>query len=235
MPGRSENDPLTDSSVTVLRRCVINPSEKENYDDVFLGPLDLAFTAVPTNVITVYLNKDTSTVRGIIDANMFKAAYARALDYYPVLSGRLDENPNTGRRWIRSVGVAGAEFIEATCAKRLDQIAAANKSGRVFVSQLPGGSNALLCDFVPFDKEFVYKNALMSVQLTTFACGGVTLGYHVMHAVCDGTGTFNFIRDVAELYRKLCRALDSANPDSLSPEYLSDFCKQISLNDPTAD
>lgn len=95
---------------------------------------------------------------------------------------------------------------EQSCLKRdvknvrLDDIE--SKSNRLLLTDLPDSGNALL---PPFDStiEGVCRDPILAIQHTRFACGSVALGIRIHHIACDACGFFQFVRDLAQLYRAL--------------------------------
>ncbi|KAE8164134.1 transferase family-domain-containing protein [Aspergillus tamarii] len=170
-----------------------------------LGPGDhLVFPFVPIQVIFIYRNSpikggiDSKTTE-IISAERLRRALSIVLDYYPHLTGRLHFNPSSKVPEIAALGT-GAELLEAQCSSRLDDIASASTSGRILMPNLPASGNTLLPPFDP-TMEGVCRDPLVAIKHTRFACGGVSLGIRLHHIVCDAHGFFQFVRDLAELYR----------------------------------
>ncbi|KAL6849657.1 hypothetical protein ACO1O0_009200 [Amphichorda felina] len=164
----------------------------------------------------------------IIPAARLRRAISRLLDHYPHLTGRLHFNADSNTPEITALGT-GVELLEACCDGRLDKMAGQTSSGRILVTNLPGGGNALLAPFDP-TTEGVCRDPILSIQHTRFACGGVALGVRLHHIVCDAQGFFTFMNHLAEVYRGLesepCPTLAQPpeirsifrGPNALSPE-----------------
>ncbi|KAE8415993.1 transferase [Aspergillus pseudocaelatus] len=170
-----------------------------------LGPGDhLVFPFVPIQVIFIYRNSpisggvDSKTTE-IIPAERLRRALSMVLDYYPHLTGRLHFNPSSKVPELGALGT-GAELLEAQCSSRLDDIASASTSGRILMPHLPASGNTLLPLFDP-TMAGVCRHPLVAIKHTRFACGGVSLGIRLHHIVCDAHGFFQFVRDLAEIYR----------------------------------
>ncbi|KAB8225148.1 transferase [Aspergillus novoparasiticus] len=172
-----------------------------------LGPGDhLVLPFVPIQVVFIYKNSPT---RGdvefknteIIPAERLHHALSIVLDWYPHLTGRIQFNPSSKAPEITALGT-GAELLEAQCSSRLDDIASASTSGRILMPNLPQSGNGLLPAF-DATMEGVCRDPLVSIKHTRFACGCVSLGIRLHHIVCDAHGFFQFVRDLAEIYRGL--------------------------------
>ncbi|KAF4545927.1 uncharacterized protein LTHEOB_4579 [Lasiodiplodia theobromae] len=142
----------------------------------------------------------------IISVVRLRQALALLLDYYPHLTGRLQINETDGTPEISSLGT-GALLLEAKCPAPLDEFCSqpdvtGSSASRILVTNLPGRGNALLAPFDP-SLEGVCRDPIFTIQHTRFACGGVTLGVRLHHIVCDSDGFFQFVHDLAEIYRHL--------------------------------
>ncbi|KAJ6607038.1 transferase family-domain-containing protein [Mycena sp. CBHHK59/15] len=62
-----------------------------------------------------------------------------------------------------------------------------------------------------------HRDPIFTVQHTRFACGGVALGVRLLHTVCDADGFFQFVRDLAELYRGVRSSEINDDPTSGIP------------------
>lgn len=130
---------------------------------------------------------------------------SRVLDYYPHLTGRLCINPESesGAHQINNLG-SGAELLHAECQSELRDFTSttANDNEEVELLKLPDGGNDLLAPY-DMDIESVCNGPVMTVQHTSFACGGVSLGIRILHTINDAAGFFKFVSDLAEIYRSL--------------------------------
>ncbi|KAJ1261548.1 hypothetical protein BS78_09G038000 [Paspalum vaginatum] len=109
--------------------------------------------------------------------------------YYP-LAGRLRETE--GRKLVVDCTGEGVLFVEADADARLVELQAGVAFPWIdlFLSDVEGSSGVLNCP-------------LLLIQVTRLLCGGVVFALRVNHAVCDATGTAQFISAVAELARGL--------------------------------
>lgn len=224
------------STVTVLARyplqCADDASLRRIESPMRLGPLDQAVPPfVPVAVVFVYESSSSPSPslpsppnggRELIPIERLRRALARVLDYYPHLTGRIAFNPQDQTPEIDRLG-AGAQLVSAQCDAPLDAFRAAAPAAddddgvapRLLLLNLPGsGGNALLAPFDP-SMEGVCRDPILTVQHTRFACGGVALGVRLLHMVCDADGYFQFVRDLAQLYRALGAAGATGAPVQL--------------------
>ncbi|CDM37234.1 hypothetical protein DTO013E5_8390 [Penicillium roqueforti] len=178
-----------------------------------LGPMDHIVPAMLTiEGIFVYRKPAKFVGDNFLTIERLKVAASHLLDYYPHLTGRLQQNPVSQALEIGSLG-AGAELWEAQCPRRLSSIAVSAFSARILVTFLPDSGNAVLPIFHS-TMGAVSHNPIFAIQHTRFGCGGVALGIRVHHQVCDATGFMQLVRDLAEIYRQL---RDSSPPTLISP------------------
>lgn len=185
-----------------------------------LGPMDHTVSSMLTiEAILVYRKPKTVSDDNFLLVERLRVAASHLLDYYPHLTGRLQQNPVTQAPEIGSLGT-GAELWEAQCPRRLVSIAVSALSARILVCHLPDSGNALLPIFYS-TMGSVSHNPIFAIQHTRFGCGGVALGIRVHHQVCDATGFMQLVRDLAEIYKQL---RDSSPPTLVSPpEIFSHF------------
>ncbi|CAG8896913.1 unnamed protein product [Penicillium egyptiacum] len=178
-----------------------------------LGPMDHTVPAMLTiEAILVYRKPAKLPDDNFLPVERLNLAASHLLDYYPHLTGRLQQNPVSQAPEIGNLA-AGAELWEAQCPRRLASIAASALSARILVIHLPDSGNALLPIFHS-TMGAVSHNPIFGIQHTRFGCGGVALGIRVHHQVCDATGFMQLVRDLAEIYRQL---RDSSPPTLISP------------------
>ncbi|KAJ6177815.1 hypothetical protein N7519_008276 [Penicillium mononematosum] len=178
-----------------------------------LGPMDHTVPAMLTiEAILVYRKPTNLPDDNFLPVERLNLAVSHLLDYYPHLTGRLQQNAESLAPEIGSLG-AGAELWEAQCPRRLVSIAESALSARILVIRLPDSGNALLPIFHS-TMGAVSHNPIFGIQHTRFGCGGVALGIRVHHQVCDATGFMQLVRDLAEIYKQL---RDSSPPTLISP------------------
>ncbi|CAG8947258.1 unnamed protein product [Penicillium salamii] len=192
-----------------------------------LGPMDyIVPSTLPIEVVFIYKKPRSLPADRFFVVDRLKQAISHLLDYYPHLTGRLQLHPKTHAPQIGHLG-AGVDFWEASCSTALRNIAASSLSGRIITPKLPGYGDALLPIFHATVGS-ISHNAILAVQHTRFACGGVSLGIRIHHQVCDTQGFFQVVRDLAEIYRQL---RDSAPPTLIyPPEIRSHFRSSSELS-----
>ncbi|KAJ5173646.1 Transferase [Penicillium coprophilum] len=181
-----------------------------------LGPMDHIVPKMLTiEAIFVWKKPTTLPEDDFFPIERLKVAASHLLDYYPHLTGRLQQNPVSQAPEIGSLGT-GAEIWEAKCARKLRNIVASALSGRILVIKLPDSGNALLPIFHA-TMGAVSHDPIFAMQHTRFGCGGVALGIRVHHLVCDATGFMQLVRDLADIYKQL---RDSSPPTLISPPHI---------------
>ncbi|KAJ5783209.1 hypothetical protein N7457_004983 [Penicillium paradoxum] len=177
-----------------------------------LGPMDhLVFPSVPIEVVFVYESPHANLASPLLSpcellpVPKLQRALSRLLDYYPHLTGRLQFDPDSRAAEISQIGT-GAELLVAHCELRLkDLTTMGHGNGRILMTSLPDCGNALTPPFDP-TIEGVCHDPIFAVQRTGFSCGGVVLGIRLHHIVCDASGFFQLVRNLAEIYRNLAHS-----------------------------
>jgi hypothetical protein len=171
-----------------------------------LGPIDnltLPFSLIGVNYI--YKKQSSEPATGeLIPVSRLRQALEHLLDYYPHLTGRL-QLIQPDRSQFPTIGNLGkgAELVVAECSTTLDEVAARDGAqGRILAENLPDYGRALLTQ-PECTIEGIQRDPILMVQHTRFACGGVSLSITLHHMVCDGYGYFQFVRDLAQIYRVL--------------------------------
>ncbi|KAF7374806.1 Anthranilate N-benzoyltransferase protein 3-like protein [Mycena sanguinolenta] len=218
------------NSVTVISRRTVLCSDESSWkalgDSPFsLGPFDQIAGFVPIQIVWVYAQSNPSVE--LIPLERLQRGLGRLLDYYPQLSGRLQINSSNGTREIARFNT-GAELLEARCNQELDAFSSPSPSSPesrcILLQNLPAAGNALLA---PFDAtpEGVYRDPILAVQHTRFACGSVALGVRAHHTICDGDGFFQLVRDLAELYRGLQSS--ETTPSLVHPPHIRPYMSEL--------
>jgi len=168
---------------------------------------------IPTAVVFIY----KATIHNVIPTDRLQRALARVLDYYPHLTGRLLLDKSTGSRYITKLG-EGAELLLAETTTTLKD----HRTGdtRLILDRLPGQGNDLLPPFDP-SEEAVCSSPLLTIQHTRFADGSVALGVRGLHTVCDASGLFQFMQDLAGIYRGLSAGEESTAARRCPPHITS--------------
>ncbi|KAK3119100.1 hypothetical protein QOZ80_9BG0713830 [Eleusine coracana subsp. coracana] len=144
------------------------------------------------HVASVFFYRGGVRDDGADPAAVIRRALGEALvPYYP-LAGRLREVVES-RRLVVDCSGEGVVFVEADADVRLVELEAA------------GLRPPYPCvDQLLFNNVIEPNNGpLLLIQVTRLLCGGFVLGFHINHAICDGTGIAQFMSAVAELARGL--------------------------------
>ncbi|KAG3115724.1 hypothetical protein PI124_g5785 [Phytophthora idaei] len=214
-------DPLSLVTVTAQfpLQCADEASLQGLESPILLGPLDQrSLLAIPLAVVFVYRQTE-SPVEELVPIHTFRRALERLLNYYPHLTGRILIGPDNKSPRIKQIG-AGAKLVSAQCSEPLRSFESVADNGqpgsspRLIVPNLPGGGNTLLPEFDPTEAGAAH-DAILTVQHTRFACGGVAIALRLRHIICDAAGFFQLSRDMAQLYRGL-RDLDQGRHVELS-------------------
>jgi len=143
-----------------------------------------------------------------MDGGRMKDALRKLLQFYPHLTGRLRRDESNGSATLEyrtgdglshaTDGVfGGVPFVTATSNASLSELPLTASHYRMSTDLPP--SLKLISDY-DFQQALSYPP--MSIQFTRFACGGVCIGVHLHHYVCDGEGFFSqLMRDWTEVYR----------------------------------
>jgi hypothetical protein len=196
--------------VRILSRDLITSSDPSTYESIGifrLGPLDqLVLTFVPVAVVYVYSAPPrTDDSRPTLPIESLKTATAKVLNTYPHLTGRLGQNPAHGGAHIHHLG-SGAEILHAQCDQPLSHFC--QDISKPTLLELPGMGEDLMApyDFKSIsDDEENIDQPVLTIQHTRFACGAVALGIRILHCLNDGVGFFQFVKDLAGVYRSLDR------------------------------
>lgn len=180
------------SHVKVHSTEIVRPDSMPIVEKPILGPLDQPVPHfIPIAIILVF-GPSKSGRDPIICPDRLKEALKLALGKYPPLLGRLVQQKDGGFQ-VYNLD-AGATFLTA--------------ESTLYLSNLPSAADLTLSHFgnegndllAPFDMANATEEPILSVQHTTFACGGVSMGIRVSHKVCDAVGVFQFLQDLANVY-----------------------------------
>ncbi|KAL7092470.1 hypothetical protein ACP275_12G166500 [Erythranthe tilingii] len=175
--------------VTIKKCCLVEPAEATWSGCMALTESDQ--TGFLTHVPTIYfyrpsLNWLTSSKQTMFET--LKASLSRALVHFYPLAGRL--RWLDGSRLELDCNGKGVELIEARTESDLDELGDFSPSPH-FDHLIPQMNYSSPIEEIP----------LLSVQLTEFRCGGVTLSYNISHAATDGQSALHFITEWARLAR----------------------------------
>lgn len=160
------------------------PAAKTPCDLYFLSNLDQIF-AYPMEIVFSYKGKENGTNE--TSTEVLKTALAKVLvEFYP-LAGCLTTSFD-GKMFVRCNG-EGVPFVEATCEHKMESlgdITNINSTNlRALVHNNEKAQNIL--DVPP-----------LTVQVTTFKCGGIVVGVVFNHVLFDGISFTDFMNSWAE-------------------------------------
>ncbi|RCV43451.1 hypothetical protein SETIT_9G295200v2 [Setaria italica] len=174
----------------------------------FLSNLDQN-VSVPMKTVHVFTSSSDNA------ASLMRESLSRVLPSYYPFQGALAVRPD-GRLAVRN-DRRGVPFVEAAADGELREVTDGDVSA-------PGAAEALanLVYTVRTGGEDATEEAssLLTVQVTTFKCGGLVLGLAMNHCLADGQSAAEFLRSWAEVARGvplstspfLDRSLQSARP-----------------------
>ncbi|KAG2394975.1 hypothetical protein LR48_Vigan09g133400 [Vigna angularis] len=123
-------------------------------------------------------------------ADMIKAAISKALFYYYPLAGRLVKD--TDGNFMINCSAEGVPFLEASASCNLSSLHCLDGTDME-------NSKHLVFD-LPSQSESGYQYPLV-FKVTTFTCGGFTIGMGLLHTVGDGFGASQILKAIIELAR----------------------------------
>ncbi|MED6171317.1 hypothetical protein PIB30_039670 [Stylosanthes scabra] len=145
-----------------------------------------------------------ASMAGKDPVHVIREALSKALVFYYPLAGRLREGP-TGKLMVDCTA-QGVLFIEADADVTLDQF------GVDLLPPFPCFHELLY--HAAFPNNGIINSPLLLIQVTRLKCGGFIFAMRVNHTMCDGCGTTQFIKAIAEI------AQGAAKP-SIMPVWLN--------------
>nr|AHB08888.1 HXXXD-type acyl-transferase family protein [Suaeda glauca] len=179
---------LQSSSVTIMSKATIVPSQPSTIGDLKLSVSDLPMLSCH------YIQKGCLFTRPPIHSSslipLLKDGLSTALSHFPALAGRFVTD-RYGYVFI-TCNDAGVDFVHAT-------------AKTVFVRDIlsPDDVPNVVKEFFTYDRTVSYKGhfqPLMAVMVTELA-DGVFISCSVNHSVTDGTSFWNFFNTFAEVCR----------------------------------
>ena len=205
-PLPSSSSPAPHSRL--LRTELLHPagSQQAPVTTLQLSPIDLLMQLDWTiRLVSFYrapsqTQKTTQPGEEFMPASAMCRALQQLLHHYPLLSGRLDGPLEDGSLRVLHGGSSelGVPFHTAIASVPLSALSLA-VGEYSSLSSLPPSLDLL----PPFDYARPLSQALLSVQHTRFACGGVSVAFHVHHIVADMIGLVGLLRDWRDLYRRV--------------------------------
>ncbi|KAI0634547.1 transferase family-domain-containing protein [Trametes polyzona] len=164
----------------------------------------------------------------VFSVESFTKSLRGTLNAYPQWAGKLQwipYDPSRGQRQGRvciSYGLPtdpGVELIHTRSSRTLASLIPSTgvrmKDGAWFADNYPSGDLLYPTDLALHGGD---QDGLpsVSVQLTHFACGGLSIAVRIVHPVADATSMLRFVKDWAAVHRAL---LDEQPPPSLAPVF----------------
>ncbi|XP_010426170.1 PREDICTED: spermidine sinapoyl-CoA acyltransferase-like [Camelina sativa] len=124
-------------------------------------------------------------------ASLLQYALSNALVYYYPLAGKLHRKSDDNRLQLNCKAGDGVPFIRATATCTLSSLNYLDNA-----DHLDAAYQLVPC-YEPVTGCEGYDP--LALQVTQFACGGITIGMSHSHSVCDGVGVAHFFRTMNEL------------------------------------
>ncbi|KAL4283627.1 hypothetical protein GQ457_16G000780 [Hibiscus cannabinus] len=178
--------------VTIKETTMVTPSEDTPRTSLWVSNMDLVMTVYHISTVFFYKSNGGSD---FFDTKVLKEALSKILvSFYPV-AGRLGYDEN-GRLEIVCNG-EGVLFSQAEASSVMDDL----------VQDFTDGSK--VPQLVPrFDYSGgISSYPLLGLQVTTFKCGGVSIGATIQHTLVDGHSAIHFINSWADTAHALCPAI----------------------------
>ncbi|CAN8238196.1 unnamed protein product [Cochlearia groenlandica] len=180
---------LKDLKVTIKESSLIFPCEEtlntKNKSIMFLSNVDQILNF---DVQTVHFFRPNKDFTPEIVSEKLRKALVKALDVYEFLTGRLRMNPSSGRLEIECNG-AGAGFVTAASGYTLEELGDLVYPNPAFAQLVTSQLESLPKDDQP----------LFSFQVTSFKCGGFSMGISTNHTTFDGLSFKTFLENLASL------------------------------------
>nr|UHJ19789.2 hydroxycinnamoyl CoA malic acid hydroxycinnamoyl transferase [Echinacea purpurea] len=173
--------------VVVKESTLVRPAEESPTRKLWLSSLDL--TNMNANTPTVYFYRPNGAPN-FFDRKVMKDALSRALVAFYPLAGRFKHDQD-GRVEIDCQG-QGALFLEAEADGLIDDFGDFSPTLE-YLKLIPAVDDSQGIDSFP----------LMVLQVTSFKCGGVSLGVGMHHRVQDGISAFHFVSTWSDMARGL--------------------------------
>ncbi|ESQ40640.1 hypothetical protein EUTSA_v10013522mg [Eutrema salsugineum] len=182
--GMSSSSPLVVKKSQVV---VVKPSKATPEVSLSLSTLDNdPYIETLAKTIYVYAPPPSKDVHDD-PASLLQQALSHALVYYYPLAGKLHRRSQDHRLELTCTPTEGVPFVKATTDCTLSSLN--------YLEDIDAALNQL----VPCDEAVTSGgyNAL-AVQITLFACGGITIGTALSHSLCDGFGASQFFKALTE-------------------------------------
>lgn len=183
--GMSSPSPLVVKKSQVV---IVKPSKATPDVSLSLSTLDND-PYLETLAKTIYVYAPPSPNDHVHDpASLFQQALSDALVYYYPLAGKLHRGSHDHRLELRCSPAEGVPFVRATADCTLSSLNYLKDMDTDLYQLVPCDVAAPSGDYNP-----------LALQITLFACGGLTLATALSHSLCDGFGASQFFKTLTEL------------------------------------
>ena len=160
--------------VKILSKKLIKPSSPtpSHLRHLTLTPVDRLAPPIKASNIFYYPAKGSNPAVDVERRNRLETSLSEILTRFYPLAGRYVRESHSV-----DCNDEGVEYLEAEVEGKLSRLLSRRNEVIEQVIQLAGGE---------------FTNSLASVQVTVFACGGVTIGVRIRHSVVDGFTAAHF-------------------------------------------
>ncbi|KAJ0266215.1 HXXXD-type acyl-transferase family protein [Hirschfeldia incana] len=164
---------------------IVKPSKPTPEVSLSLSALDND-PYIETLAKTIYVYTPSS--KEVQDpASLLQDALSHALVYYYPLAGKLHRRSDDHRLELKCIPSDGVPFVKATADCTLSSLN--------YLEDM----NADLNQLVPsYEAVASGDYSVLALQVTVFACGGITLATALSHSLCDGFGASQFFKAFTE-------------------------------------
>ncbi|KAK7843856.1 brassinosteroid-related acyltransferase 1 [Quercus suber] len=174
-----------DLNVFLKETVCLRPSEQSQRQTIELSGLDRISPAILYAVFFYKCNLNSEAENSIERA---KRALQKVLVSWNPAAGRFRISDATGKLEI-DCNDEGVTMITAVCDSKLEELGKLHEYKPCYEKPVPQLSDA----------DDISKNPLVLVQITRFACGGLSVGVGGSHALFDGSGAFTFLASWAHI------------------------------------
>lgn len=122
-------------------------------------------------------------------ASLLREALSHALVYYYPLAGKLHRRSDDNRLELKCAPGEGVPFVKATSECTLSSLN--------YLEDMDADLNQLVPSYEAVPPASGGYSVL-ALQVTVFACGGITLATALSHSLCDGFGASQFFKAFTE-------------------------------------
>ncbi|KAL2635430.1 hypothetical protein R1flu_006909 [Riccia fluitans] len=181
-------DPVTDLKLEMIGKPeMVVPAGETPSGPLFLSNIDQV-VVIPVESIYFYPPNPDKGIDNLVDT--LRDALAKVLVPFHFMAGRLQMADYEPRLQI-DLNRAGAQFAHYKSGVSIADLGDVTIPNPIFRELIP----------TQFDAKVVYECPLLAIQVTTFKCGGYTVGVMMSHTLFDGPGAIDFFMNYAALAR----------------------------------